>query len=112
MAEVVQPDGGSWATAVRVWTRSVTVAGCRAVLNRPGFRGGLHRTQAVQRCDQRTRAYLHRRTTEGKTQRETIRCLKRYVAREIQPSSNHPRQATSRPLELDKHRGRQTPSRP
>lgn len=31
----------------------------------------------------RTRDYLARRTTDGKTRRETIRCLKRYIAREI-----------------------------
>jgi hypothetical protein len=30
----------------------------------------------------RTRAYAHRRTQEGKTKQETIRCLKRYIARE------------------------------
>ncbi len=35
------------------------------------------------RWDARTRAYLERRVTEGKTRREAIRCLKRYVAREI-----------------------------
>ena len=33
--------------------------------------------------DPRTRAYIARRTTEGKTTKEIIRCLKRYVAREI-----------------------------
>jgi transposase len=33
--------------------------------------------------DPRTIAYVARRTTEGKTTREIIRCLKRYVAREI-----------------------------
>lgn len=33
--------------------------------------------------DQRTRDYVNRRTTEGLTKREIIRCLKRYVAREI-----------------------------
>jgi transposase len=33
-------------------------------------------------CD-RTRAYVKRRTAEGKTQREIMRCLKRYIAREI-----------------------------
>lgn len=32
---------------------------------------------------QRTRAYAARRQTEGKTRRETIRCLKRYIAREV-----------------------------
>ncbi len=30
----------------------------------------------------RTRAYLRRRTAEGKTKAETMRCLKRYIARE------------------------------
>ncbi len=34
-------------------------------------------------CDPRTQAYVARRTTEGKTTKEIMRCLKRYVAREI-----------------------------
>jgi transposase len=34
-------------------------------------------------CDQPTKDYLTRRRAEGKTTKETIRCLKRYVAREI-----------------------------
>jgi len=33
--------------------------------------------------DPRTRAYVARRTAEGKTTKEIMRCLKRYVAREI-----------------------------
>lgn len=33
--------------------------------------------------DPRTRRYVERRTTEGRTKKEIIRCLKRYVAREI-----------------------------
>src|SRR6266550_9371804 len=33
--------------------------------------------------DPRTQAYLARRTAEGKTRKEIMRCLKRYVAREI-----------------------------
>jgi transposase len=32
---------------------------------------------------QPTRAYVQRRTAEGKTQREIMRCLKRYIAREV-----------------------------
>jgi len=32
-----------------------------------------------------TRAYAERRTTEGKSKAEIIRCLKRYVAREVYP---------------------------
>jgi len=31
----------------------------------------------------KTRAYAERRTTEGKTKKDIIRCLKRYIAREI-----------------------------
>jgi transposase len=33
--------------------------------------------------DQRTREYVARRTREGKSKREILRCLKRYVAREV-----------------------------
>ena len=32
-----------------------------------------------------TRAYVERRTAEGLSKREIIRCLKRYVAREVFP---------------------------
>ncbi len=35
------------------------------------------------RYDARTRAYATRRTSEGLSKPEIIRCLKRYVAREI-----------------------------
>lgn len=35
--------------------------------------------------DQRTREYANRRTTQGKSTKEIIRCLKRYVARELFP---------------------------
>lgn len=35
------------------------------------------------RMDPRTRAYVERRTTEGRTLREIRRCLKRYLARQI-----------------------------
>jgi len=34
-------------------------------------------------CDPRTRAYAERRRAEGKTIREIVRCLKRYIAREV-----------------------------
>ena len=36
--------------------------------------------------DQRTRAYLARRTAEGRTRREVIRSLKRYISRELSDS--------------------------
>jgi transposase len=35
------------------------------------------------RADPRTRAYAQRRTTGGRTKREILRCLKRYIAREV-----------------------------
>lgn len=56
-------------------------------LNRGGNRqvnAALYRIVLTRlRWDERTRAYLERRTAEGKTKREVIRCLKRYVAREL-----------------------------
>ena len=42
-----------------------------------------------------TRAYVERRTNEGLTKREIIRCLKRYIAREIYANLPRP-QADSR----------------
>lgn len=35
------------------------------------------------RREERTQAYVVRRTAEGKSKRDIIRCLKRYIAREI-----------------------------
>lgn len=34
-------------------------------------------------CDERTKRYAAARRAEGKNQREIIRCLKRYVTREV-----------------------------
>jgi transposase len=42
----------------------------------------LHIAVIVRYCD-RTRAYVMRRTTQGLAKPEIIRCLKRYLAREI-----------------------------
>ncbi|MFK0224106.1 IS110 family transposase [Streptomyces vinaceus] len=59
----------------------------RRRLNRGGHRqanAALYRiVQSRIRWDERTQAYLQRRTAEGKSRREVIRCLKRYVAREL-----------------------------
>ncbi|WP_051899233.1 IS110 family transposase [Sciscionella sediminilitoris] len=59
----------------------------RRRLNRGGDRqanAALYRIALSRlRWDQRTQNYLARRAAEGKTRRETIRCLKRYIAREI-----------------------------
>ncbi len=46
------------------------------------------------RCDERTRTYVAKSTSEGKTKPEIIRCLKRYAAREayylLQHDHTHP----------------------
>jgi hypothetical protein len=38
------------------------------------------------RSDPRTQAYVARRRSEGKTDKEIMRCLKRYIARELYKS--------------------------
>lgn len=56
-------------------------------LNRGGNRDANHALYCIVmvrlRCDQRTQQYAARRRAEGKTDRDIVRCLKRYVAREI-----------------------------
>jgi transposase len=56
-------------------------------LNRGGNRHANHALWWIVKvrlaCDPRTKAYAAHRKAEGKTDREIIRCLKRYVAREI-----------------------------
>ena len=56
-------------------------------LNRGGHRqanAALHRIVVVRlRYDPRTQSYMRRRTMEGMSKAEIIRCLKRYVAREV-----------------------------
>ena len=56
-------------------------------LNRSGDRqanAALYRVTLCRlRWDPRTRAYAERRTTEGLSKKEIIRCLKRLIAREI-----------------------------
>ncbi|MGW2706929.1 transposase [Streptomyces sp. NPDC001340] len=56
-------------------------------LNRGGDRQANHALYmvAVSRMawEPRTRAYVARRTAEGKTKTEIIRCLKRHIAREV-----------------------------
>jgi transposase len=56
-------------------------------LNRGGDRAAnaaIHTIVLVRMgCDPRTRDYVARRTTEGLSKRDIIRCLKRYVAREV-----------------------------
>ncbi len=56
-------------------------------LNRGGDRdanAALYRVVVCRmRYDERTKAYVERRTKEGRSRAQIIRCLKRYVAREV-----------------------------
>ncbi len=58
-------------------------------LNRGGDRSANHALWRIVmvrlQYDADTRAYVERRTKEGKSKREIMRCLKRYVARELYP---------------------------
>jgi transposase len=71
----------------------------RRRLNRGGDRranAALYRIVLSRlRWDRRTQAYMSRRLAEGKTRREVMRCLKRYVAREVFPLISHPTAASA-----------------
>ncbi|GAB3117519.1 IS110 family transposase [Janibacter alkaliphilus] len=62
-------------------------------LNRGGHRqanAALYRIVIVRmRLDERTKTYVTRRTAEGKTKSEIIRCLKRHLIREIWRTTRH-----------------------
>jgi transposase len=58
-------------------------------LNRGGNREANHALWRIvitrMSAHPETRAYVQRRTAEGLSKKEIIRCLKRYVAREVYP---------------------------
>ena len=68
-------------------------------LNRGGDRHAncaLHRIVLCRlRWDARTRAYAEKRTAEGMSKKEIIRCLKRYVAREVYTALLSPRPSST-----------------
>ncbi|MEU7865066.1 IS110 family transposase [Nonomuraea sp. NPDC049141] len=70
-------------------------------LNRGGDRqanSALHTIVLARlRWDPRTRHYIERRITDGKTRREAIRCLKRYIARDIYRIIRHPQDSKAAP---------------
>jgi transposase len=85
-------------------------------LNRGGDRqanAALYRVVLSRmRWDPHTRAYVARRTTEGLSKKETIRCLKRLIVREIyyvlrQPAATlvdgHAQMITTTPMTMDGH---------
>jgi transposase len=65
-------------------------------LNRSGNRQANHALWRIAMTrlvtDPTTKAYMVRRTAEGKTRREVIRCLKRYIAREMFQLLTNPNQ--------------------
>ena len=68
-------------------------------LNRGGDRAlncAIHTKTRTRSCP-RTRAYIERRTAEGKTPREIRRCLKRYIARELYRHLTRSMQSANRP---------------
>ena len=73
-------------------------------LNRGGDRSANHalwRIVMVRRLyDERTRAYVARRTAEGLSDREITRCLNRYVAREVHRALTRPCELAPRGAEL------------
>ncbi len=80
-------------------------------LNRGGdcqANAALHRIVITRiRCDPRTRDYIDRRTSEGKTRCEAIRCLKRYGRpRDLQlaPTEHQPNSPTGRHSSLTRHK--------
>jgi transposase len=79
-------------------------------LNRGGNRQAntaLYRIVVVRlRWHPPSRAYLTRRTKEGLSKREIIRCLKRYVAREVFSASAHPPLSPTPLDHLQKYHGR------
>lgn len=63
-------------------------------LNRHGDRAANHALWRIAMvrltCDPRTRDYMARRTAEGLSQRDVMRCLKRYIAREVYRTLTNP----------------------
>ncbi|KMS91270.1 transposase [Streptomyces regensis] len=76
--QLLVPVGIGPDSAVTLLTRRLNHGGDRQA------NAALHRIVFTRlRHDPRTQAYYERRTQEGKTRREIIRCLKRYAAREV-----------------------------
>jgi transposase len=84
-------------------------------LNRGGDRGANNALYTVvlsrMRCDPRTRAYFDRRTAEGLSKNDIIRCLKRYLARELYQALLTPTRPR-RPSSLSGAGGRVNPETP
>jgi transposase len=86
----------------------------RRRLNRGGDRranAALYRIALTRaRNDQHTRDYLDRRTAQSRTRREAIRCIKRYIAREIYHLVTQLDQGDETHESLDETQGHRRPS--
>ena len=73
-------------------------------LNRGGDRAANHALHTIVLCrmrwDNRTRAYVERRTQHGLSKKDIMRCLKRYVAREVFKTLTAPSRSTATPVTL------------
>ncbi|GAA3245272.1 transposase [Streptomyces variabilis] len=93
MKAVAAKLGIGSAETVRTWVRRTCPIACSSGrrstrrLNHGGDRqvnAALHRIVFTRlRHGPRAQEYYERRTREGKTRRESIRCIKRYAAREV-----------------------------
>ena len=85
-------DQYSLVRAARESTGGAPLTGCsgKTVRHRLNIRGDRDANRALYVIalgrmgrDERTKAYVAKRQAEGKSKREIIRCLKRYIAREL-----------------------------
>ena len=95
MLLVTAGDNPTRLTTEATWAKLCGVAPLQASsgkvtrhrLNRGGARQANHALWRIvitrMSCHEQTKLYMARRTAEGKSKRETMRILKRYVAREI-----------------------------
>ena len=82
---------------------------CRHRLNRGGDRQASSAIHVIAigrpRADERTEDYAARKTAEGHTEMEAIRCLKRYIAREMHCVIKKQRKLVNCSCHLEGHQG-------
>ena len=78
-------------------------------LNRGGDRAANSALHSIVLCrmrhDPRTRAYVDRRTKQGLSKKEIMRCLKRYVVREVHTALLADFEHLTRPLDFHRSTG-------
>jgi hypothetical protein len=71
-----------------VSTAAASVAAAQPEQREVGPRGA-QPADGVNMARPATRSYVERRTAQGLSKKEIMRCLKRYVAREVYPHLRH-----------------------